>query len=70
PGEKTNFPIMTISIAVVTNQHRTLVNHIQVGELAADLKDYAKSLPGSSYAVDKRTDNRQKILNKAPGKNK
>ncbi|MDH3974869.1 MAG: sensor domain-containing diguanylate cyclase, partial [Deltaproteobacteria bacterium] len=42
-GEKTNFPIMTISIAVVTNQHRTLVNHIQVGELAADLKDYAKS---------------------------
>jgi len=57
-GEKRNFPIMTISIAVVTNRHRTIVNSIQIGEIAADLKDYAKSMPGSSYVVDKRTDNR------------
>lgn len=57
-GDKRNFPIMTISIAVVTNQHRTIVNHIQVGEIAADLKDYAKSIPGSSYVVDKRTNDR------------
>lgn len=62
-GEKTNFPIMTISIAVVTNQNRTLENHIQVGEIAADLKDYAKSMPGSSYAVDKRRDGRPEKWN-------
>ena len=55
-GENRNFPIMSISIAVVTNRHRTIVNNIQVGEIAADLKDYAKSMPGSSYVVDKRTD--------------
>lgn len=48
------FPIMTVSIAVVTNQHRKLINTIQVGELAAELKDYAKSIPGSLYVVDKR----------------
>ena len=64
-GEKRNFPIMTISIAVVTNRHRTLINHIQVGEIAADLKDYAKSMPGSSYAVDKRTDSRPEEWNES-----
>lgn len=69
-GEKTNFPIMTISIAVVTNRHRTLVNHIQVGEIAADLKDYAKSMPGSSYAVDKRTDNRPEEWDRPSGEKK
>ena len=58
-GEKRNFPIMTISIAVVTNLHRTIVSHIQVGEIAADLKGYAKSMPGSSYVVDKRTDDQE-----------
>lgn len=57
-GEKRDFPIMTISIAVVTNRHRTIVNHIQVGEIAADLKAYAKSISGSAYVVDKRTDER------------
>ena len=57
-GEKKDFPIMTISIAVVTNRHRKIVSHIQVGEIAADLKAYAKSIPGSTYAVDKRTDDR------------
>ena len=49
---------MTISIAVVTNRHRKIVNHIQVGEIAADLKAYAKSISGSAYVVDKRTDER------------
>ena len=57
-GEKKSFPIMTTSIAVVTNEKRTLENHVQVGEIAADLKDYAKSMPGSSYAVDQRSDGR------------
>ena len=55
-GEKRDFPIMTISIAVVTNRHRTIVNHIQVGEIAAELKAHVKSIPGSAYVVDKRTD--------------
>ncbi|MEK6581357.1 MAG: diguanylate cyclase, partial [Nitrospirota bacterium] len=53
-GQEMTFPIMTVSIAVVTNQHRKLINTIQVGELAAELKDYAKSIPGSLYVVDKR----------------
>jgi len=53
-GEKVTFPIMTLSIAVVTNETRRLQNHIQVGEIAAELKAYAKSFPRSIYVVDRR----------------
>jgi hypothetical protein len=47
---------MTVSIAVVTNQLRKLKSHIQVGEIAAELKTYAKSFPKSMYVVDRRKD--------------
>ncbi len=53
-GVPFTFPIMSISIAVVTNVQRSLVSNVQVGELAAELKEYAKSLPGSVYVVDRR----------------
>lgn len=53
-GSEEHFPIMTLSIAVVTNTARTLSNPIEVGEIAAELKEYAKSLPGSVYVVDRR----------------
>jgi diguanylate cyclase (GGDEF)-like protein len=51
------FPIMTISIGVVTNQKRQLKHVVQVGEIAADVKNYAKSKPGSLYYVDRRKGN-------------
>ena len=53
-GVKKKFPIMTISIGVVTNKKRKLEHVVQVGEIAAELKDYAKSKPGSLYFVDRR----------------
>ncbi|MBI4685262.1 MAG: hypothetical protein HY755_08680 [Nitrospirae bacterium] len=53
-GEELNFPIMSLSIAVVTNQRRKLTGAIEVGEIAAELKGYAKSIAGSLYVVDKR----------------
>ncbi len=55
-GQKITFPITTLSIAVVTNQHRRLQNHVQVGEIAAELKNYAKSFSKSIFVVDRRTD--------------
>jgi GGDEF domain-containing protein len=55
-GEEVSFPLMTLSIAVVTNQHRKLKNHIQVGEIAAEMKNFAKSFTKSIYVVDKRRD--------------
>lgn len=53
-GQAITFPIMAVSIAVVTNRHRALTDPAEVGEIAAELKEYAKSLPGSIYVVDKR----------------
>lgn len=53
-GLEMRFPLMTISIAVVTNEQRTFVNTLEASEIAAELKDYAKTIPSSVYVVDKR----------------
>jgi GGDEF domain-containing protein len=49
-------PLMTLSIGVVTNQHRTFEHTARVSELATEMKGFAKKLPGSVYAVDRRSD--------------
>lgn len=61
-GNKRKFPLASISIAVVTNANRKLENHIQFGEIAADLKAYAKSMDGSVYVVDHRRDDDSELL--------
>ena len=48
------YPIMTISIAVVTNERRDITTPMQVAEVAAQLKKYAKSFPKSIFVVDQR----------------
>jgi GGDEF domain-containing protein/CHASE3 domain sensor protein len=53
-GIEMEFPIMSISIAIVTNEHRHLTNPLEASEIAAELKDYAKSIPKSVFVVDKR----------------
>jgi GGDEF domain-containing protein len=49
-------PLMTLSIGVVTNEFRTFTHTARVSELATEMKTFAKKLPGSVYAVDRRTD--------------
>ncbi|HTP04621.1 MAG TPA: diguanylate cyclase [Nitrospirota bacterium] len=53
-GEEVAFPLMTISIAIVTNEQRTLTNPLEASEIAAELKDYAKTIAQSVFVVDKR----------------
>ena len=53
-GQKVSFPIMTLAIAVVTNQLYMLKSHIQIGEIAAELKNYAKSFSHSMLVVNRR----------------
>jgi diguanylate cyclase (GGDEF)-like protein len=55
-GQKVSFPIMTLAIAVVTNQYYRLKSHIQIGEIAAELKNYAKSFSHSMLVVNRRKD--------------
>jgi GGDEF domain-containing protein/CHASE3 domain sensor protein len=53
-GIEMQFPIMSISIAIVTNERRKLTNALEASEIAAELKDYAKTIPKSVFVVDKR----------------
>ena len=47
-------PLLSISIGVVTNE-KSKISHVgEVGELGAELKEYAKSLPGSNYVKERR----------------
>lgn len=56
-----HFPLMTVSIGIVTNQTRTIGSYLIMTELAAEMKEYAKHLskssnpPKSLYRVDLRT---------------
>jgi len=53
-GQDMQFPFMTISIAVVTNEKRTIKDSLEAAAIAAELKDYAKTIPTSVYVVNKR----------------
>ncbi|MGD9201833.1 MAG: diguanylate cyclase [Chitinispirillia bacterium] len=52
--EKLSFPIMTISISVINTEKSYVENYIEVGEIIAELKKYAKSFSKSNMVVDRR----------------
>ena len=53
-GAIQQFPLASLSAALVTNKKRRLINHVQVGEIAAELKTAAKKISGSALVVDNR----------------
>jgi len=53
-GASAEFPIMTVSIAIVSNEDRTFTSYQQVSEVAAELKKYAKSIERSVWVKDQR----------------
>ena len=53
-GQEVSVPLASISIAVVTNDKRKFLNHIQVGEAVSEMKELAKSVAGSVCLVDQR----------------
>jgi len=53
-GKPFNAPMVTVSIAIVTNRQRTFQTAEQVATWAAEVKTYVKSLPGSRYVFDRR----------------
>jgi len=57
-GQLHRVPLMTVSIGVVTNERRHFTHAAQVSALATEMKSYAKTLPGSVYSIDRRTDSR------------
>jgi GGDEF domain-containing protein len=53
-GQLHRIPLMTLSIGVVTNYQRSFTHPAQVGELATEMKAYAKTKQGSIFVVDRR----------------
>ena len=53
-GSEVVYPLMTISIAVVTDRDGSIKKPHILSRRAAELKEHAKSLSGSVYVIDKR----------------
>jgi diguanylate cyclase (GGDEF)-like protein len=52
-GNNVRFPLMSLSLAIVTPSAR-ITSYQSIGEVAAELKSFAKRQPGSYVAMDKR----------------
>jgi diguanylate cyclase (GGDEF)-like protein len=53
-GNKEQFPIMSLSIAVVTNERAPIAHPGDVSKIASELKKRAKAMKGSVYVKDQR----------------
>jgi diguanylate cyclase (GGDEF)-like protein len=53
-GQEQVYPLVAVSIGVVTNEHRPIASLEEVSRVAAEVKHKAKSLRGSAYYVDQR----------------
>lgn len=53
-GEKMMFPLVSISIAIVTNEFRDFKNDLEISAVAAELKKKLKTMDGSCYLKDRR----------------
>ncbi len=64
-GQLHRVPLMTLSIGVVTNHQRNFTHPAQVGELATEMKAYAKTKQGSIFVVDRRLGQRGQPTDRA-----
>jgi diguanylate cyclase (GGDEF)-like protein len=53
-GQKMRFPLMSISVAVVSNKSRQFSHHAELVQVAAEVKKLAKKKEGSHYVEDTR----------------
>jgi PleD family two-component response regulator len=54
-GELERFPLLTISIGVASTEKRSFHHYAEAVAIATEMKQYAKGLPGSAWAADRRT---------------
>jgi len=57
-GNETKYPLLSVSIGVVSNYHRVISSLGQVSKIGAEMKHFAKEHKdkGSYYAIDRRKD--------------
>jgi len=54
-GEIQKFPLVSLSVGVVTNESRVLTHPGEIAKILAELKTYAKTFEGSKCVKDRRT---------------
>jgi DNA-binding response OmpR family regulator len=54
-GERYAFPVVAMSMGVVTNQSRPISSQWEASAVAVEMKEFAKKQPGSAYRIDRRT---------------
>jgi diguanylate cyclase (GGDEF)-like protein len=55
-GQLRRFPIVSVSLGIASSARRSFTDHRGLVATATELKGVAKRDPGSSYAMDRRTD--------------
>jgi len=53
-GKTKKMPLISISIGIVSNKKKKISHVAEIGEIGAELKQYAKSLKGSNYVTERR----------------
>jgi len=53
-GNLQEFPLLTLSIAILTNQHRVFSSYGHLVSVASEVKKKAKQIPGNSFYTDQR----------------
>ncbi len=53
-GAVRKIPLASVAAAIVTNEQRELFHPLQVAQIAAEVKRYLKTMPGSQYGFDRR----------------
>jgi diguanylate cyclase (GGDEF)-like protein len=54
-GEPQRYEPMTLSIGVASTQRRTFAHFAEVMAIATEMKNFSKTTPGSSWAIDRRS---------------
>ena len=62
------FPVMTLSIAVSTNEKRQVIHPLQISQIFSELLVYLKKQEGSKYFKDRRTTDRKPLSTETASK--
>ena len=54
-GQNVDWPLMSLSIALVSNERRALINYVQVSDLLSEVMAYVKAQGGGRWARDRRS---------------
>jgi hypothetical protein len=54
-GERYAFPVVAMSMGVVTNSSRPINTQWEASAVAVEMKEFAKKQAGSAYRIDRRT---------------